>query len=607
MLFFFIFLLTGGSFCGILKGARKGKERTGVFVLKITTRDVSLVNPPSYETVLMTFNTAARNCYQSLNDATDSIESAETLARKLIAIGHGSPIEMNNITFRFVGDRACYDEETEVLTKDGWKLFKDLDKTNDLVATLNTATNMVEFYKPSEYIEYKYVGNMVTIKTKNCDLVVTPNHNLWAKKIDTRVPRNFEFHRADSLVNRYQFTKEFNYVPKQSEETVFIRGIDYDYTHASGKIIHRHTKDLILNKKLFTIFLAMYLSEGSVYHNKKEYSYAINLAQEDSEKNKKSREYMIKIITELGFTATPCAKRITFKNSTLGVFLKKLGTAIHKRFPYNVFDYFNKELALAFINTYLMYDGNKSIIYGKLYTSSKKLMSDLECISMIAGLSTHTFLRNDCHVGSELIINGNMAKCNANGYVINLTNKYNKTPYIDVRESVSKKTYDGNVYCVNVKNHIIMVKRNGVAVWCGNCMGQLTRHRLLSFAIESARYCNYNSKKFDHNVKFIKPKELSDDNFEVWEQSCKQAELTYFKLINLGAKPEVARSVLPMSLATTMIVSGNIREWRHVIELRCDKHAQEDIRSIMREALKLLYKHYPVFFEDLYTKYIRIK
>ena len=67
--------------------------------------DVSLINPPSYETVLMTFNTAARNCYQSLNGKTDNIESAEALARKLIAIGHGSPIEMNNIAFRFVGDR----------------------------------------------------------------------------------------------------------------------------------------------------------------------------------------------------------------------------------------------------------------------------------------------------------------------------------------------------------------------------------------------------------------------------------------------------------------------------------------------------------------------
>ena len=101
---FFVFLLTKALFCAILIN-KKELERTGVFILKITTKDVSLVNPPSYETVLMTFNTAARNCYQSLNYKTDNVESAEALARKLIAIGHGSPIEMNNITFRFIGDR----------------------------------------------------------------------------------------------------------------------------------------------------------------------------------------------------------------------------------------------------------------------------------------------------------------------------------------------------------------------------------------------------------------------------------------------------------------------------------------------------------------------
>ena len=123
--------------------------------MEIVKPKVELINPPSYEDVLDTFNQAARNCYKSFNEKTDNKESAEKLARRLISIGHGSPIEMNNITVKFVQDRACYDDETEVLTKDGWKLFKDLDKVNDLVATLNPVTNAVEFYKPSEYIEYK--------------------------------------------------------------------------------------------------------------------------------------------------------------------------------------------------------------------------------------------------------------------------------------------------------------------------------------------------------------------------------------------------------------------------------------------------------------------
>ena len=86
---------------------------------------------------------------------------------------------------------------------------------------------------------------------------------------------------------------------------------------------------------------------------------------------------------------------------------------------------------------------------------------------------------------------------------------------------------------------------------------------------------------------------------KIWEESCKKSEEAYFKLLDAGCAPETARSVLNSSLATHIIASGNIREWRHVIELRCDTHAQQDIRAIIKMALKLLYEHYPVFFEDL--------
>ena len=92
---------------------------------------------------------------------------------------------------------------------------------------------------------------------------------------------------------------------------------------------------------------------------------------------------------------------------------------------------------------------------------------------------------------------------------------------------------------------------------------------------------------------------------KIWEESCKKSEEDYFKLLDVGCAPETARSVLNTSLATHIIASGNIREWRHVIELRCDTHAQPDIREIMTKALKLLYEHYPVFFEDLYAKYVK--
>ena len=139
-----------------------------------------------------------------------------------------------------------------------------------------------------------------------------------------------------------------------------------------------------------------------------------------------------------------------------------------------------------------------------------------------------------------------------------------------------------------------------------NFLGQLSRHRLLSLAVESARYCNYSKGKFNHSVSFVKPLGIvTEEQEKIWEESCKKSEEDYFKLLDAGCKPETARSVLNTSLATHIIASGNIREWRHVIELRCDTHAQDDIRAIIMWALTLLYKHYPVFFEDLYVKYVK--
>ena len=68
-------------------------------------------------------------------------------------------------------------------------------------------------------------------------------------------------------------------------------------------------------------------------------------------------------------------------------------------------------------------------------------------------------------------------------------------------------------------------------------------------------------------------------------------------------KAEVARSVLPHSLATTIYMKANIREWRTIMNLRCDSHAQSDIRLLMTELLDRMYEIYPVFFEDLWVKY----
>lgn len=130
-------------------------------------------------------------------------------------------------------------------------------------------------------------------------------------------------------------------------------------------------------------------------------------------------------------------------------------------------------------------------------------------------------------------------------------------------------------------------------------MGQLTRHRLMSFCIESGRYNNYKD-----GIKVIPPVDMTNEGYAFWRAQCLMSEGAYVELIEHGCKPETARSVLPMCLATSIVCSANIREWRNVFSLRISKHAQTDIRELMKELLTKFYEKYPVFFEDQYNKMV---
>ncbi len=129
---------------------------------------------------------------------------------------------------------------------------------------------------------------------------------------------------------------------------------------------------------------------------------------------------------------------------------------------------------------------------------------------------------------------------------------------------------------------------------------EIVRHRLFSFAQESTRYCNYSKDKFGNEIKVISPGDCLDPvTYHIWHETCMVAEHAYFGLLANGAKPEIARGVLPTSLATEIVVTGNIREWRHFFRLRCDSRAHPQMVSISRKLLDDLKSKIPVLFDDI--------
>ena len=130
---------------------------------------------------------------------------------------------------------------------------------------------------------------------------------------------------------------------------------------------------------------------------------------------------------------------------------------------------------------------------------------------------------------------------------------------------------------------------------------EIVRHRIASFSQESTRYCNYSNDRFRNNITFIKPCFLDEGTggYKLWKQAMFIAEKEYFELLNLGCTPQEARSVLPNSTKTEIVMTANLREWRHFLKLRTAKAAHPQMRELTVPLLHELQERIPVVFEDI--------
>lgn len=172
---------------------------------------------------------------------------------------------------------------------------------------------------------------------------------------------------------------------------------------------------------------------------------------------------------------------------------------------------------------------------------------------------------------------------------------------------------------------------------------ELVRHRVASFAQESSRYCDYSKGKFGNEITVIEPVFFMDipeeeraftrktldigvtftpeiDDFlknkvtnrhrmyARWYEACEYAEHNYFMMLKFGAKPEEARSVLPTSLKTEVVMTANMREWRHFLKLRAAEttgKVHPQMLEVTVPLLKELQEILPALFEDIEKKKIK--
>lgn len=143
--------------------------------------------------------------------------------------------------------------------------------------------------------------------------------------------------------------------------------------------------------------------------------------------------------------------------------------------------------------------------------------------------------------------------------------------------------------------HLAMVEFQDMTVrfTCDRAIAnELVRHRMCSFAQESTRYVNYKG-----GIGFVAPLFEKQCDFTAWAWFCQDAEQMYMQMLEDGSTPQIARSVLPLCTKTELVMKANLREWRHILELRTDKAAHPQIRELMIPLAKYCNSAAPEIFQ----------
>ncbi|NCN53268.1 hypothetical protein GW950_02265, partial [Candidatus Wolfebacteria bacterium] len=363
----------------------------------------------------------------------------------------------------------CYDDKTEILTENGWELFKDLIP-NERVATLRN--KYLEYVKPTKYYEYQYNGILYGVTSKFLDFQVTPNHNMYVSKrrdskfklipinqidFNPRIFRHWRFKRDGRWRGREQ---EFFALPEYHSK--YIIPSHFNGQGILPEITRTYYKPrLKIKMDLWLEFLGYYLSEGCVSNDNRG-NYRVFISQKKS----LNRDKIERCLEKLPWKFFVVEQGFLIANKQLWNYLRQFGHAKDKFISREILELSSRQLKVLF-DALMLGDGSgfrvsehgidnrgypKSLSY---FTISKTLADEFQELCLKVGMASSLFIKNENR-------NNNIYRIG-----INSNSKQGSNVCLGKHQIVQKK-YSGKVYCVEVPTHVIYVRRNGKAFWCGN-------------------------------------------------------------------------------------------------------------------------------------------
>lgn len=366
-------------------------------------------------------------------------------------------------------NRACHSEDTETLTIDGWKGLDELSE-DSVLATVNQETNELEYHKPDKMFVYEHSGPMVHFKNNDFDVLVTPEHKMWAKRSRNEGKNEFyEKIAAEDMLKAGRYTMLLGGTWKGGE--------DLDFTLPSvptgiGRAIY---PEITVPGDLWAEFLGYVISEGHIRHHKKEPRYYIVTVCQKKPHGVELIRECIRKLNECGFRFHESQKGDgTYVWTTLDKGLNLwLGEhcgmmAKNKKIPDMCWKYTFRRMQIL-LDALVEGDGSKGSRYEKnrrgcsYYTSSVQLGDDVQRLCCHLGLASKS--RVNTKMWAVMILDHKESS-------IRKSEGQNRKDYKTGIKEVSD--YNGRVYCFEVKNHLFITRRAGKTAVSHNSIENMT-------------------------------------------------------------------------------------------------------------------------------------
>jgi len=536
--------------------------------MKISEPGFQVIHMPEHQEVLRVIELAGRVCYQS-----DPKGDPESFIKRLLSLSHDSVIEHISATIKIVCDRA---------------ISHEIVRHRIASYCLAGDTKILRFNQGRDHLTIKELYDR-----QNDRQLIGRNKLMLLRSMDsdcTIVPNKMHQIFYSGMKEVYEIKTRLGYAIKCSKDHIFFNDM--------GEI---KVKDMKMGSK---VYVNGRLSKVKI---------------SDSE--------LIRLYVDLGLSPDEIANQIsapycsvTKKLKDLGVFVKKKNDKNKEKYTKN----HTQESYTKMVKTVKSQYANGRTVWNKGMSEDDHPGVKRQVESLLkyqrknpSGEKNSNWKGDDCAIDAKRsrFRKYKKEKCEMCGSITRLENHHKDINPENWKES------NGQTLCVachNLLHHGYNVKKaildDIISIkYVGNeetydieMLDPYHNFVANGFIVHnsqaSTRYNNFSKGKFGGEITCIKPMfwEEGSSQYMEWEEAMQHAEMAYMNLLSKGATPEQARSVLPNSLKTEIVVTMNMRAWRHFFELRCAKTAHPQIIQIALPLLDEFHSRVPVLFQDLF-------